>query len=186
MTRTELIKEGVENLRAGRVILCPSDTIASLSCDAGNVEAIKRIFSIKQRPSDKSLIVLVSSFTMLEGLVEHIPEAAYQWMEITDSPLTIVYSKVRNLPIDALSEDDTLAIRLVSGGFIKELIDRYRRPIVSTSANLSGKPAPVKVSEADPLISRAVDYVIDLPEFLAKPSSVVKFNSDGSFKIIRK
>lgn len=186
MTKIELIKEGVKTLRAGGVLLCPSDTIASLSCDAGNINAIDRIFSIKQRPPEKSLIVLVSSFTMLEGLVADIPEAAYQWMEVSDNPLTIVYPKVRNLPVDALSMDGTLGIRVVMGGFIKELIDNFRRPIVSTSANLSGKPAPIKVSETDTLISQAVDYVIDLPEFQSKPSSVVKFNLDGSFKIIRK
>ncbi len=186
MIAKQEMDKAVAVLRSGGVILCPSDTIASLSCDACNATAILKIFDIKQRPPQKSMIMLVSSITMLEAYVAHIPEAAYQIIEVSDTPTTIVYPNPRNLPKELLAEDGSLGIRVVNIGFIKSIIDRFRKPIVSTSANLSGKPAPIRVSETELLISQSVDMVIDLDEFLTKPSSIIKFNSDDSFRIIRK
>jgi L-threonylcarbamoyladenylate synthase len=186
MTRGEHVKATVESLRNGGVILCPSDTIASLSCDVTNLEALKRIYEIKQRPESKSPIVLVSSLNMLEAYVSDIPEAAYQIMEATDRPTTIVYSSIRNLPKEVMAEDGSVGIRLVSGGFIKELIDRFRKPIISTSANLSGDKPAVRVADVNPIISESVDLCIEIDEFSEIPSSVIKFGRDHSFKIIRK
>ncbi|HAW19320.1 MAG TPA: threonylcarbamoyl-AMP synthase [Flavobacteriales bacterium] len=186
MTRGEQIKTAVETLRNGGVILCPSDTIASLSCDASDIQALKRIYKIKQRPDSKSPIVLVSSLTMLEAYVSDIPEAAYQIMEATEKPTTIIYSSVRNLPKEVMAEDGSVGIRHVSGGFIKDPIDRFRRPIISTSANESGDKSAVRVSDVDPIISKSVDLRIEIDEYLYEPSSVIKFNRDHSFKIIRK
>lgn len=176
----------VQVLRSGGVVLCPSDTIASLSCDACNPEAIQRIYDIKKRPKHKSMIVLVSSITMLEAYVPRIADAAYQIIEVSDTPTTIVYPNPRNLPKELLAEDGSLGIRVVQHGFVKTLIDRFRKPIVSTSANTSGQTAPIRVKDADPLISQNVDLVIDIDEYLNSPSSIIKFNSDDSFVIIRK
>ena len=186
MTRNDQVKQAVEVLRNGGVILCPSDTIASLSCDANDIQAVQRIFEIKGRPSSKSPIVLVSSFTMLEAYVPVIPEAAYQLMELNDRPTTIVYPQVRNLPKEICAEDGSVGIRLVASGFMHELIQRFRKPIVSTSANLSGHNPAVRVQTVDLSISQKVDLIIDIEEYLDQASSIIKFNKDQSFKIIRK
>lgn len=186
MTQNEYTSAAVDTLRQGGVILCPTDTIAGLSCDATNVTAIQRIFDIKQRPAEKSMILLVSNITMLEAYVPYIPEAAYQLMEVTEDPLTLIYPQARNLPDEAIAADGSVAIRCVRSGFVLDLVKQFRKPIVSTSANVSGVPAPRSVSEADPLISQTVDLVVDLNENRTKASSIIKFHVDGSFRIIRK
>lgn len=186
MTHQEDVKAAVDTLRNGGVILCPTDTIAGLSCDALRPEAIQRIFEIKQRPPQKSVILLVSSITMLEGYVESIPEAAYQLLEVTEDPMTIIYPKAVNLPPEAYAPEGSVAIRLVKSGFIYDMVERFRRPVVSTSANISGQPAPRMTHEADPLISQAVDLVVDSAEARSKASSIIKFEADSSFRIIRK
>lgn len=178
--------DAINNLRSGGVILCPSDTIASLSCDATRKEAIERIFEIKARPSEKRMIILVSSITMLEGYVDHVPDAAYQLIDLSDDPITIVYPSVKMLPEICLADDGSAGIRVVKDGFIKTLIERFRKPVISTSANISGQPAPIKVRDVAFDIKSQVDLVIDIDEFREKPSAIVKFNVDGSFKILRK
>lgn len=178
--------ELVRLLRNDGVILCPSDTVASLSCSALSSKALDRIFEIKQRPAHKSVIVLVSSFTMLEAYVPHIPDAAYQLIETSDHPTTVVYPNVRNLPPLAIADDGSAGIRMVNDGFIKSLVDRLKHPIISTSANVSGAVTPVRITEVSDEISSKVDSIIDLPEFRERPSSIIKFNADNSFTIIRK
>lgn len=187
MTYHEYLHNAVTILRNGGVLLCPTDTIAGLSCDATNEAAIDRIFQIKERPAEKSLIILVSGVTMLEGYVQDIPDAAYQLLEVADQPLTIVYPAGRNLPATAMAADGSVAIRLVRTGFVADLVQRFRKPIVSTSANISGREAPKAVNQADPLILQQVDLVVDLGEAGAnKASSIIKFDRNGSFRIIRK
>ncbi|MEZ4721882.1 MAG: L-threonylcarbamoyladenylate synthase [Flavobacteriales bacterium] len=186
MNLNEQISESINALRSGGVILCPSDTIASLSCDAARPDAIERIFEIKARPSEKRMIILVSSVTMLEGYVQDIPDSAYQLIDLSDDPLTIVYPSAKMLPEICRAEDGSVGIRVAKDGFIKTLIERFRKPIISTSANISGQDAPLKVSDVVSEVKKQVDLVVDLEEYREKPSSIVKFNSDGSFKIIRK
>lgn len=187
MTYQEYLQNAVTILRSGGVVLCPTDTIAGLSCDATNAAAIERIFRIKERPAEKSLIILVSGVTMLEGYVQNIPDGAYQLLEVTEEPLTIVYPAGRNLPASVMATDGSVAIRVVKTGFIADLVQRFRKPVVSTSANISGQDAPKAVSQADPLILPQVDLVVDLGESgTNKASGIIKFDRNGSFRIIRK
>ena len=181
----EFVDKAAEALRHNGVVLCPSDTIASLSCLATSEQAMSRIQEIKQRPEDKRFIVLVSNYTMLEGLVRNIPEAAYQLMEVSEKPVTMIYPEARNLPESLKAPDGSIGIRVVHGGFITRLINRLRQPILSTSANISGQQAPIRIAEVDPIISQAVDLVVPIEEFKTQPSSIIKFEKDGSFKLVR-
>lgn len=189
MTLEEDIKESLNTLRKGGIILYPTDTIWGLGCDPTNQEAVNRIFSIKSREENKSLIILADSIGMVERYVKEIPEIIYEIVEVSDSPLTIIYPNGKNLAHGVCSEDGSIAIRICNEEFCNELIGRFRKPIVSTSANLSGKPFPANFSEIGQEIAEKVDYVVqyrqdDRVKHAASP--VIKINSDGTIKIIRK
>jgi L-threonylcarbamoyladenylate synthase len=188
MTFQEDIKESLNTLRSGGIILYPTDTIWGLGCDSTNEAAVNRIFKIKSRVENKSLIILADSIGMVERYVKEIPEIIYQLTEVSDSPLTIIYPEGKNLAPGVCSEDGSIAIRICSEEFCSELISRFRKPIVSTSANFSGKPSPANFSEVEDAIAEGVDYVVkyrqdDRGKSAASP--VIKINSDGTFKILR-
>lgn len=185
----EDIRNALRVLRSGGVILYPTDTVWGLGCDATNTEAVSRIFRIKKRAESKSLIVLVNSVAMLTRYVDNPPDIALQMAEISDSPLTIVYDKGRSLATGVASDDGSVGVRICSESFCDELLTAFRKPLISTSANISGEAAPAIFDEISEEIKEAVDYVClwrQDDRTRAKPSSVISVSSNGAVKIIRK
>jgi len=183
------IAAAVETLQKGGIILYPTDTIWGLGCDATSQEALEKLIRIKPRDVNKSLLILVNSEQMLERYVHEIPEIAFELLSVTEDPLTIIYPRGKNLAKGICSEDGSVGIRICHEKFCGELITRFRKPLVSTSANFSGKPSPQYFDEIDKELIGSVDYVVkyrqdDRQKRSASP--VIKLNSDGSIKIIRK
>lgn len=189
---SEDIRQAVEVLRKGGVILYPTDTVWGLGCDATNSEAVKRIFQIKRRADAKALITLVGSIAQLERTVDEVPEVAYQLIEFSDRPMTIVYDAPlasAHIAPELLAEDGTIGVRVTAEEFSAGLCRAFRKPLVSTSANISGSPAPEVYTQIDPEILAAVDYVClsrrNEASGGARPSSVIRLSAGGLFKIIR-
>ena len=182
------IKKAVEVLRQGGVILYPTDTVWGIGCDATNTEAVKRIYAIKQREDAKSMLVLIENPNMLNSYVREVPEVAWQLIEVSDKPLTIIYPGAKNLASNLLASDGSVGIRVTAESFSEQLIQRFRRPIVSTSANLSGRPSPQNFDEIEEEIRTAVDYVVQYrqeDQTRHSPSSIVKLGIGGEIQIIR-
>lgn len=188
---SEDIRAAVQVLRKGGIILYPTDTVWGLGCDARNSEAVARIFKIKQREDSKALITLVGNLAQLERTVDEVPDVAYDLIEFSEKPLTIVYdgaSPVARLAPELLSSDSTLAVRLTKEAFSAELCRAFGAPLVSTSANISGQPTPTTFAEIDSAIIDAVDYVCTSrrnENEPAKPSTIMRLGSGGLFKVIR-
>ena len=183
------IREALITLRNGGIILYPTDTVWGLGCDATNSFAVDKIFKIKARSLNKSLLILVDGEQMLERYVKEIPEIVFELTRVSDSPLTIIYPEGKNLAKGVCSEDGSIGIRICNDDFCSELINRFRRPIVSTSANFSGKPAPENFSQIDKSVIDAVDFVVKYrQDDLRKSSSspVIQVKSNGTIRIIRK
>lgn len=177
----------VEILKSGGTLLYPTDTIWGIGCDATNVEAIKKIFEIKKRDASKSMIVLVESEQRLQNIVD-VPEMAWQIMDLSDKPITIVYDHPKGIPDELLAEDGSIGIRLVKDNFCKKLISKLNKPLVSTSANFSGEKSPMKFSDINPEIIQQVDYAVEeqrnrISEFSG--SSVIRIWPDNRIKILR-
>jgi L-threonylcarbamoyladenylate synthase len=182
------IREALKVLKRGGVILYPTDTIWGLGCDPTNEDAIRRIYEIKRREDSKSLLVLVSDTGMLERYVTEIPDAAYQLIEATDSPLTIIYPNAKNVHSLILAEDGSLGIRIPDDEFLQALIIAFRKPLVSTSANLSGNPSPATFREISRELIQEVDYVVKFKQQdtqPAKASSIIKIDAQNRIQIIR-
>lgn len=182
------IKQALETLRAGGLILYPTDTVWGIGCDATNPEAIDRVYQLKGRTTEKSLIVLLADDYQLEGYVQEIPEVAYSLIEYTEKPLTIVYDKAKNLPDNLVASDGSIAIRVVKHDFCERLIQRFRRPIVSTSANISGNPSPQTFDDIDQVIKDGVDYIVEFGRndlSRRQPSTIMKIGSGGKFSFLR-
>jgi len=183
------IKEALDSLREGGIIIYPTDTIWGIGCDATNAVAVEKIFKIKSRNENKSLLVLVDGENMLDRYVKDIPEIAFELADVSDTPLTIIYPGGKNLAPGVCSEDGSVAIRICHDEFCHELISRFRKPIISTSANLSGKSSPENFDDIDNTIIESVDYVVkyrqdDLEKHTASP--IIKLEANGTIKIIRK
>jgi L-threonylcarbamoyladenylate synthase len=182
------IENCLEVLAAGGTILYPTDTIWGIGCDATRSDATHKVYRLKQRMDSKAMLVLVDSANMLERYVEKIPEMAMQIIEINEAPLTIIYPGARNLADDLLSKDGSIGIRIASDPFCTELIHRFRKPIVSTSANIAGKPAPAGFREISTAIISKVDYTVtwqrDNP-VRKKPSGILKVQLNGEVEVIR-
>jgi len=188
MIFSEDITNSVNTLKTGGIILYPTDTIWGLGCDATNQAAVDKIFQIKSRSENKSLLILVNDISMAERYVKEIPEIAYELTSVSDSPLTIIYPGGRNLASGVCSEDGSVGIRICKEEFCSQLIEKFRKPIVSTSANYSGKQSPGNFSEIDKLLIDSVNYLVnyrqdDRRKFTSSP--IIKIDVDGSFKIIR-
>lgn len=184
----EDIKNALKVLRAGGVILYPTDTVWGLGCDATNAGAVRKIFEIKKRSDAKSLIVLVNSAAMLTRYVDSPPEVALQMAEWSEKPLTVVYDKGRSLADGVASSDGSVGVRICSEPFCDALIDALRKPLISTSANISGEDAPAIFDEISEEIISAVDYVCLYRQddrAKASPSSIIKVSANGAVKILR-
>ena len=177
----------IDTLKSGGIILYPTDTIWGIGCDATNVEAIQKIFDIKKREKSKSMIILVESVKRLQDLVD-VPELAWEIMDLSEKPVTLIYDKPQNLPKELLAEDGSIGIRLVKDDYLKKLIGKLNKPLVSTSANLSGSKSPMKFSDISKEIINAVDAVAEenhdkISEYSG--SSVIRMWKDGRVKVIR-
>ena len=183
------INKALDTLRAGGLILYPTDTIWGIGCDATNPNAVEKVYQLKGRVQGKSLIVLLDSENKLQSYVSEIPEVAYRLIEYTERPLTIVYSGGKNLAPNLLADDGSIGIRIVKHPFCEQLLQRFRKPIVSTSANISGQPAPRNFMEIQQEILDGVDYVASYGQDDAQEgnaSVVMKLEPSGKFSFIRK
>ena len=177
----------IETLKTGGVILYPTDTIWGIGCDATNLQAIQKIFDIKKRDAKKSPIILVESEKRLQDLVD-VPPMAWEIMDLSEKPVTIVYDNPKGLPKELLAEDGSIGIRLVKDLFCKKLITKLNRPIVSTSANFSGEKSPMSFSEISPLLIKQVDAIAEEnreQKSQWEVSSVIRVWQDGRIKVIR-
>lgn len=186
MDFTNELKEALEVLENGGLILYPTDTIWGIGCDATNPKAVEKILALKQSNSN-GLICLVANDAMLERFIEKVPDLAYDIMDLAIKPTTLVYDAPKGLSSNVLAKDNSVAIRVVGDKFCKYLIGKLKKPIVSTSANISGQKIPFKFKEIDKAILTGVDYVVNLQPVnqQAVPSSIIKLGIDGRVKVIR-
>lgn len=193
MTREEDIRNAVEVLRKGGVILYPTDTVWGIGCDATNEEAVRRVYEMKQRDDSKALICLVDSDARLQRYVRNVPDVAWQLIdslkESDAKPTTLILDGAINLAPNLIAEDGSIGMRITQEAFSKELCYRFQKALVSTSANISGEPAAQNYCDIDPRIVEAVDYVCwsrrqeHKPH---KPSSIIRLKENGEVTIIRK
>lgn len=183
------INAAVAALRNGGVILYPTDTVWGLGCDATDPAAVREIFRLKQRDDSKALITLVSSVAMLERWVDNVPDVAFELIEAAVRPITIVFDSPRGLAPELLAPDGSAAVRVTGDPYCRALIRGLRRPIVSTSANISGQPSPRCFAEISPALTARVSYTArdrrDAPAGDGRSSTVIKLGNDSTFKIIR-
>ena len=185
----EDLHQALETLRSGGLILYPTDTIWGIGCDATNEAAVEKVYQLKGRARDKSLIVLLDQDHKLPSYVKEVPEVAYQLIEYSDKPLTVVYSGAKNLAPNLIAEDGSIGIRIVRHPFCEQLLQRFRKPIVSTSANISGEPSPKTFLDISDQIKEGVDYIVQYGQHDLEPkqaSTIMKLDPSGAFSFIRK
>ena len=175
-------------MAAGGLILYPTDTIWGIGCDATNEEAVRKAYALKRRSDHKAMLLLMDSSAKLNYYVQEVPDVAWDLIELADSPLTVIYSGARNVAPNLLAEDGSVGIRITQEEFSHKLCERFRKPLVSTSANVSGAPSPANFSEISETIKSGVDYIVryrqeDLSK--AAPSHIIKLGAGGLVKIIR-
>ncbi|MBA6314605.1 L-threonylcarbamoyladenylate synthase [Cellulophaga baltica] len=183
----EEINKCIEILSNGGLILYPTDTVWGIGCDATNEEAVAKIYALKKRANTKTMICLVANDFMLEKHVSAVPEVAYDIIDLATKPTTIVYDAPKGVAKNLVAKDNTLAIRIASDKFCQYLINKFKKPIVSTSANIAGEPTPQTFKEISGAILKGVDYVVNLHQDKNSetPSSIIKLGNDGVVKIIR-
>ena len=200
MKAEEILAEALKTLRAGGTILYPTDTVWGLGCDATNPEAVARIFEIKQRADSKSLVLLACDLDMVARYVKEIPSIAVDLVEVNDAPMTLIYPGAIaggegapgdrwHLAHNTVAEDGSVGIRIPLMDWCKQLVFKLGRPIVSTSANISGEPTPQRFSDIDPAIREAVDFVVPPSvdtQSTGKASQILKVGLKGEIEIIRK
>ena len=184
----EDLKKACDVLRKGGLILYPTDTIWGIGCDATNEEAVQRVYTLKQRADNKAMLLLLGNEARLESYVQEVPEIAWSLIEVADRPLTLIYPGARNLAPNLIAEDGSVGIRITREEFSCRLCEQFRRPVVSTSANISGQPAPHTFQEIAEEIKQGVDYIVQYRQddlTAAQPSSIIKLGAGGLFQIIR-
>ncbi len=188
MTIQEDIQNAVKTMRNGGVILYPTDTVWGIGCDATNPDAVAKVYKIKKRDDSKALICLVDSDARLQRYVRNVPEVAWDLLELADKPTTVILDNAVNLAPNLVADDGSIAMRITKENFSRELCFRFQKPIVSTSANISGEPAAQNYRDISEELLSAVDYVCwtrrqeHKPH---KPSSIIKLSENGEVKIIR-
>lgn len=184
----EELKKAQEVLYQGGLILYPTDTIWGIGCDATNEEAVKRVYELKKRVDSKAMLILVDNPAKLQFYVREMPEVAWDLVDLAEKPLTIIYPGARNLASNLVAEDGSIGIRLTKEAFSRSLCERFRKAIVSTSANVSGQPSPRFFSEISPEILKGVDYVVNFRReetTSLAASSIIKLGASGQVQIIR-
>ena len=185
----EDINKGLDVLHRGGIILYPTDTIWGIGCDATDAEAVQRVYQLKQREDSKSMLVLLENPNLILSYIEEMPEVAWDLIEFAEKPTTIIYDKAKNLACNLIAEDGSIGIRITKEAFTQNLIQRFRKPIVSTSANISGQPSPANFFDIADEIKASVDYIVTYrqEEKINPPaSSIIKLGTSGLIKIIRK
>lgn len=186
---TKDIEQAKEVLKKGGVILYPTDTIWGIGCDATNPEAVKRIYEIKKRTDSKSMLVLLDKPEKISLYVKEVPEISWDLVDLAESPLTIIYPGAIKLAQNLIAEDGSIGIRITKEQFSKDLIYKFNKPIVSTSANISGEPSPACFDDISEEIKNSVDYVVKYSQNFnqkSKPSGIIKVELNGEIKVIRK
>lgn len=184
----EDIKKAFEVLVSGGLILYPTDTIWGIGCDATNEEAVHRVYELKRRVDSKALITLLDNPIKLDYYIDEVPSLAWDLIELSEKPLTIIYDGARNVAPNLMAEDGSLAIRITKEKFSQELCKRFRKALVSTSANISGEPAPANFDDISEEIKDGVDYIVKYRQddtSKSKASSIIKLGKTGEVKIIR-
>jgi L-threonylcarbamoyladenylate synthase len=182
------IEKSLKVLEEGGTLLYPTDTIWGIGCDATNTKAVEKIFHIKSRAEAKSLIILIDHIDKLSSYIEKVPDITADLLASINNPVTIIYSNARRLAPNVIASDGTVAIRVVKDDFCSELIRRFGKPIVSTSANISGFETPVVFSQIDDEIKKSVDYIVSYKQNYftrSKPSTIIRLRDDGMYTIIR-
>ena len=182
------IHQAFQVIQNGGIILYPTDTVWGIGCDASNEEAVQKIYALKKREESKSMIVLLNGEKMMYTVFKDIPEVAWQLLDLAEKPTTLILDKPRNVAKNIIAEDNSLAIRIVKEPFCFKLMERMKRPLVSTSANISGDFTPKSFKEISPEIIKGVDYVVNLhrEKIAGKPSTIIKLTNDSQVKVIRK
>ena len=182
------IQNAYEVIQKGGIILYPTDTVWGIGCDATNPEAVAKIYKLKQRAETQSMIVLMNGEKMIYNVFKDIPEVAWQIIDLSEDPITLVLDKPRNVAANLIAPDQTLGIRVVKEPFCFKLMEKMKKPLVSTSANISGEPTPKSFKEISPEIIKGVDYVVNLhrEKIAGKPSTIIKLTNDSQVKVIRK
>jgi L-threonylcarbamoyladenylate synthase len=184
----EDFKKALEVLRSGGVILYPTDTVWGLGCDATDMNAVEKLYRIKKRDRDRSMLILVDHPNRIERYVENMPEIAWNIIELSHKPLTIIFPGAMYLAENLVASDGSIGIRVVGDEFCRELISRLKKPLVSTSANKSGQPAPASFTDIDSVIIDSVDYVVQWRQDETRktsPSGIIKLGPKGEIKVIR-
>lgn len=179
----------LETLKNGGLILYPTDTIWGIGCDATNPDAVAKVFHLKGRAEEKSLIILLDAEHKLASYVREIPDVAYQLIEYAERPMTIVYDGAKNLAPKLIGKDGSIGIRIVNHPFCQQLLQRFRKPIVSTSANISGKPSPKTFNDISEEIKNGVDYIVKIEQDKNQPataSTIIKLGAGGQYQLVRK
>lgn len=183
------IKKALEVLKSGGIILYPTDTIWGIGCDATNAEAVKKIYAIKKRAESKSMILLLDNESRLLSYVKEIPEQAWSLIEFAEKPLTIIYDDARNLPAELIADDGSIGIRITKDDFCKNLIGLFRKPLVSTSANLSGEKSPSTFADISDEIKNSVDHIVKWRQNDNRPqeaSTILRLKKGGLLQFLRK
>jgi len=182
------VHNAFEVIKNGGIILYPTDTVWGIGCDATNEEAVKKIYALKQREETKSMIVLLNGERMMYNVFKEIPEVAWQILDYAEKPTTLILDKPKNVAKNLIAEDNSLAVRIVKEPFCYKLMERMKKPLVSTSANISGMFTPKSFKEISPEIIKGVDYVVNLhhDKICDKPSTIIKLTLDSQVKVIRK
>ncbi|MGC4041586.1 MAG: L-threonylcarbamoyladenylate synthase [Flavobacterium sp.] len=182
------VHKAFEVIQNGGIILYPTDTVWGIGCDATNADAVKKIYELKQREETKSMIVLMNGEKMMYNVFKDIPETAWQILDLSEKPTTLILDNPRNVAANIIAEDKTLGVRMVKEPFCFKLMERMKKPLVSTSANISGQPTPKSFKEISAEIIKGVDYVVNLhhDKICDKPSTIIKLTLDNQVKIIRK
>ena len=182
------INKALEVIKEGGIILYPTDTVWGIGCDATNPEAVAKIYKLKKRAETQSMIVLMNGEKRMYNVFKDIPEVAWQITDLSENPTTLVLDKPRNVAPNLIAPDNTLGIRIVKEPFCFKLLEKMKKPLVSTSANISGKPTPKSFKEISPEIIKGVDYVVNLhrEKIAGKPSTIIKLTNDSQVKVIRK
>lgn len=182
------VHNAYEVIKNGGIILYPTDTVWGIGCDATNEEAVKKIYDLKQRDDSKSMIVLMNGEKMMYNVFHQIPDVAWEILDLSEKPTTLILDNPRNVAANIIAEDKTLGVRLVKEPFCFKLMERMKRPLVSTSANVSGNVTPKTFKEISPEIIKGVDYVVNLhrDKVCKNPSTIIKLSLDNQVKIIRK
>lgn len=189
MNQAEDIKNAIECMKKGGVILYPTDTVWGIGCDATNADAVAKVYKIKHRDDSKALICLVDSDARLQRYVRNIPNVAWDLIDAITKPTTIILDNAVNLAPNLIADDGSIGMRITKEAFSHELCYRFQKPVVSTSANISGKPAAQNYCDIDPELLSAVDYVCESrrgEKKPHKPSSIIKLGANGEVTVIRK